>query len=212
MNPRAADRRPYDLVKRAIDLVVSVVALVLLSPVIAAVAIAVAGHLGRPILYTQERPGRGGVPFRLVKFRSMPEGDTTRGTLSDEQRLTGFGRTLRASSLDELPELWNVVRGEMSLVGPRPLLMDYLERYTRRQARRHEIRPGITGLAQVSGRNALEWHDRLELDVQYVETRSFALDAQILLRTVVAVARREGTSAEGHATMPEFTGEPGAGA
>lgn len=212
MNPRVVDRRPYDLVKRAIDLVVSVVALVMLSPVIAAVAIAVAGHLGRPILYIQERPGRGGVPFRLVKFRSMPEGDATRGTVSDEQRLTGFGRALRASSLDELPELWNVVRGEMSLVGPRPLLVDYLERYTRRQARRHEIRPGITGLAQVSGRNALGWHDRLELDVRYVETRSFALDAQILLRTVVAVARHEGTSAEGHATMPEFTGEPRAGA
>lgn len=212
MNPRVVDHRPYDLVKRAIDLVVSVVLLVMLSPVIAAVAIAVAGHLGRPILYIQERPGRDGVPFRLVKFRSMPEGDATRGTVSDEQRLTGFGRALRASSLDELPELWNVVRGEMSLVGPRPLLMDYLKRYTRRQARRHEIRPGITGLAQVSGRNALGWHDRLELDVRYVETRSFALDARILLRTVVAVARHEGTSAEGHATMPEFTGEPGAGA
>lgn len=196
----------YDVVKRGLDVVVSAAVLVVLFPLIIGVAATVAWHLGRPVLYTQERPGRHGIPFRLVKFRSMRDTDVAAGIVSDEQRLTPFGRSLRATSLDELPELWNVLRGEMSFVGPRPLLMAYLDRYSPRQARRHDVRPGITGLAQVNGRNALDWSTRLELDVQYVEARSFVLDGRILWRTLLAVVRREGTTAEGHATMPEFEG------
>ena len=194
----------YDRLKRGIDAVGSCLALVALAPLMLGVAVAVAVNLGRPVLYVQQRPGRSGIPFHLVKFRSMTAVDEAGGSSSDDQRLTPFGRALRATSLDELPELWNVLRGEMSFVGPRPLLMPYLERYTPRQARRHEVRPGITGLAQVNGRNALPWNARLELDVEYVEARSLALDAAILWRTLTAVLRREGTSADGHATMPEF--------
>jgi lipopolysaccharide/colanic/teichoic acid biosynthesis glycosyltransferase len=197
----------YDRVKRALDAAGSVVALVALSPVIVGVAAVIAVKLGRPVLYVQERPGRSGIPFRLIKFRSMREVDEPRGIVHDDQRLDGFGRALRASSLDELPELWNVLRGEMSFVGPRPLLVAYLDRYTPRQARRHEVRPGITGLAQVSGRNSLDWSTRLELDVEYVDARSLSLDAMILRRTILAVLQREGTTARGHATMPEFTGD-----
>jgi lipopolysaccharide/colanic/teichoic acid biosynthesis glycosyltransferase len=205
--PESPRSSAYDVVKRGLDLVAAAATLVALFPLIVGVATTVAWHLGRPIIYAQERPGRHGVPFRLIKFRSMRDMDMAAGILSDEQRLTSFGRALRATSLDELPELWNVLRGEMSFVGPRPLLMSYLDRYSPRQARRHEVRPGITGLAQVSGRNALDWSTRLELDVQYVEARSFALDGRILWRTLVAVVRREGTTAEGHATMPEFEGQ-----
>ena len=206
--PEAAPRhRGYDLVKRGLDVIGSSIALVALSPLIAGVAATVAVKLGRPVLYVQMRPGRDGIPFRLVKFRSMLAVRAPGDALEDDERLTSFGRALRATSLDELPELWNVLRGEMSFVGPRPLLVAYLTRYTPRQARRHEVRPGITGLAQVNGRNAVEWSTRLELDVQYVDSRSFALDARILGRTLIAVMRREGTTAEGHATMPEFQGE-----
>jgi lipopolysaccharide/colanic/teichoic acid biosynthesis glycosyltransferase len=172
-------------------------------PLLAATALAVWLGLGRPVFLRQRRVGRGGAPFMLLKFRTMREGQG-----SDEERLGRFGRTLRATSLDELPQLWNVLRGDMSLVGPRPLLPQYLDRYTPEQARRHEVKPGLTGLSQVCGRNALSWDDRLALDVWYVDHRSLALDLSILVRTFAAVARRRGLSAPGVATMPEFVGSP----
>lgn len=179
--------------------------LVLLLPLLAIVALLVRIRLGSPIFFRQRRPGLHGKPFHLIKFRSMTDQRDSKGDLcSDEIRLTGFGRFLRASSLDELPEVINVLRGEMSLVGPRPLLMEYLDRYTERQARRHEVRPGITGWAQVNGRNAVSWEERFELDVWYVENQSLWLDVRILLATLVTVFSRAGVSAEGHATMPEF--------
>lgn len=199
-----ARRRPYDVVKRALDVVGALLCLVVLSPVIAATALAVRAKLGSPVLFAQPRPGRNGEVFRLYKFRSMRHVDEARGWVTDEQRLTGFGRALRATSLDELPSLWNVLRGEMSFVGPRPLLVEYLDRYTPEQARRHEVRPGITGLAQVNGRNALSWDEKFRLDVQYVDRRGLALDARILLDTARAVFRREGISHEGQATMHKF--------
>lgn len=205
-------RRGYDGGKRALDAVASGVMLVVLSPVIGVVAVLVAVKLGRPVIFTQPRPGRDGKVFTLRKFRSMKSVDVEAGLVTDEDRLTRFGKTLRASSLDELPSLVNVLRGDMSFVGPRPLLVSYLERYTPRQARRHEVRPGITGLAQSSGRNEVPWDRRLELDVEYVDTRSFRLDALILLRTVRSVFVREGISHDGHATMPEFgAAEPSGG-
>lgn len=196
--------QPYDPIKRLLDIVASVVAIVLLSPVIALVAITVAVRLGRPVLFVQARPGRDGRIFLLRKFRSMRDVDATRGLVSDADRLTPFGRALRATSLDELPSLWNVLRGDMSIVGPRPLLVEYLPRYTPQQARRHEVRPGITGLAQASGRNALAWEDKFALDVEYVDNRSLGLDARIILATLRAVIVREGISAEGQATMTKF--------
>jgi lipopolysaccharide/colanic/teichoic acid biosynthesis glycosyltransferase len=166
------------------------------------VAVAVRLRLGRPVLFRQQRVGQHDVPFEVVKFRTMRDALDGRGRpLPDEERLTSLGRWLRATSLDELPELWNVLRGDMSLVGPRPLPVAYLPRYTERERRRHEVRPGITGWAQVNGRNLVDWDDRLELDVWYVEHRSLALDLRILWRTARAVVRREGISAEGHATM-----------
>ena len=201
---------PYDRMKRALDVAAAGTALVALSPVLAGVSVAVALNLGRPVLFRQRRPGRDGASFEILKFRSMRNPDPERGLATDEQRLTAFGKALRATSLDELPSLWNVLRGDMSFVGPRPLLVAYLDRYTPRQARRHEVRPGITGLAQARGRNALSWDERFALDVEYVDSRSLALDARILLETVIGVMRRSGVSAEGHATMPEFRGE-GAG-
>ena len=190
--------------KRVLDVVFAGVVLLLCGPLLVVVALAVAFSLGRPVLFTQERPGRHGVAFRLVKFRTML--DIGPGRVSDGERLTGLGRALRATSLDELPTLWNVLRGDMSIVGPRPLLVQYLDRYTPEQARRHEVRPGITGLAQVRGRNALCWEDKLALDVWYVDHRSLALDARIVAETVLAVLRRHGISADGEATAPEFLG------
>ncbi|MEM0962264.1 MAG: sugar transferase [Bacteroidota bacterium] len=193
--------------KRLLDSTAAALGLVVLSPVLAAVALAVRVKLGSPVLFRQSRPGRGGVPFDLVKFRTMMDArDATGRPLPDAERLTPFGRWLRSTSLDELPELWNVVKGEMSLVGPRPLLDRYLDRYTPEQARRHEVRPGITGWAQVNGRNALSWDEKLALDAEYVERVSFGLDVRILLRTVRHVVLREGITAEGDATMPEFRG------
>lgn len=189
--------------KRVFDIVVASLLLVLLSPVLLVVAVLVRWKLGSPVLFRQERPGLHGRPFLMTKFRSMKPGDGL-----DEERLTKFGQILRAASLDELPELWNVLRGEMSLVGPRPLLMKYLPLYSSEQARRHEARPGITGWAQVNGRNALDWPERFALDVWYVDHWSLALDLKILVMTVAKVFRREGVSAEGHATMPEFAGNP----
>lgn len=194
--------------KRLFDLAVAVPVLVVLGPVLGVLALLVHWQLGAPVLFRQQRPGLHGRPFTLYKFRTMTEARDAEGRLlPDAQRLTPFGRFLRSTSLDELPELFNVVRGEMSLVGPRPLLMQYLERYTPTQRRRHEVRPGITGWAQVNGRNALDWPQRLALDVWYVDHLSFALDLRILLLTAVKVLRREGISEPGQATMQEFTGE-----
>lgn len=189
------------LLKRALDVVASAAALVVASPVLVVIGLSIRLTMGSPVLYRQVRPGRRGEPFTLVKFRTMRTGGG-----ADAERLTPLGRFLRSSSLDELPELWNVLKGEMSLVGPRPLLVEYLELYSPRQARRHEVRPGLTGLAQVSGRNLVEWDERLELDVRYVETRSLALDLRILVQTLQAVIRREGISEAGGATMTPFQG------
>jgi lipopolysaccharide/colanic/teichoic acid biosynthesis glycosyltransferase len=193
--------------KRLFDIAVAAVTLFLLAPVLAALAALVRLKLGRPVFFRQVRPGLDGVPFEMIKFRTMTDQRDESGRLRpDEERLTPFGRFLRATSADELPELWNVLRGEMSLVGPRPLLMQYLERYTARQRRRHEVKPGITGWAQVNGRNALSWDEKFELDVWYVDNRSFLLDLKILVMTVLQVLRRQGISSAGHATTPEFKG------
>jgi len=196
-------------VKRLIDLVVSAAALLLLTPVFAVVALMVRWKLGSPVLFRQRRPGLHAKPFWLIKFRSMREAHGPRGEpRSDADRLDDFGRRLRSTSLDELPELWNVLRGDMSLVGPRPLLMEYLPLYSSRQARRHEVRPGLTGWAQVHGRNSTLWRERLELDVWYVEHHSFWIDLLIIWRTVWLVVSRSGTQHAGHATMPPFRGRP----
>ena len=193
--------------KRGVDILGVSVALVLLVPILAVIGLLVRVFLGSPVLFRQERPGRHGTPFTLLKFRTMTDVRDREGTPQpDALRLTPFGRFLRGSSLDELPELWNVLRGEMSLVGPRPLLMQYLERYSPEQARRHEIRPGITGWAQINGRNALSWDRKFELDVWYVDNWSFWLDVKILARTVWQVMAGRGISAEGCATMREFMG------
>lgn len=200
--------RGYDAAKRLLDLLASALLLVLLSPILVAIAIAVRISLGSPLLFAQDRPGREGKLFRLYKFRTMRAAhgteDAAANVATDAERLTPFGRFLRSSSLDELPELWNVIRGEMSIVGPRPLLPEYLPRYNRVQARRHEVRPGITGWAQVNGRNATTWEERFEMDVYYVDNRSLALDARVLLMTVGTVLKREGVSAHGSATMEPF--------
>jgi len=198
--------RRYDPIKRAIDVLVGAALLVLTLPIQAVLALLVRRKLGRPVLFRQQRPGKDEKIFELVKFRSMLDPDPSRGLVTDEQRLTPFGALLRSTSLDELPTLWNVVRGDMSLVGPRPLLVQYLDRYSQEQRRRHEVRPGITGLAQVSGRNAIGWDAKFAKDVEYVDRRSLALDARILIRTLGHVVRRQGIAAEGAATMPEFRG------
>lgn len=197
--------------KRLFDILVSAAALVALAPLILLIALLVRISMGRPIFFRQRRPGLGGRPFELVKFRTMRIAGPGRDDVSaDAQRLTRLGRFLRASSLDELPELWNVLRGEMSLVGPRPLLIQYLDRYTPEQARRHLVRPGLTGWAQVNGRNALSWEEKFALDLWYVDHRSFVLDLRILALTVLQVFGARGVSAEGSATMPEFMGSPAA--
>jgi lipopolysaccharide/colanic/teichoic acid biosynthesis glycosyltransferase len=194
--------------KRLFDVTVSGVSLVVLSPVLLGLAYLIARRLGSPVLFSQERPGLNGKPFRMYKFRSMTQArDASGELLPDSERLTQFGRWLRATSLDELPGLWNVFRGDMSLVGPRPLLMEYLEHYSLEQARRHEIKPGMTGWAQINGRNAISWEDKFKLDLWYVDNRSFLLDFQILWGTVLKVLRRDGISAAGDATMPKFTGQ-----
>lgn len=193
--------------KRTIDLIGSWAGLVVLSPVLAGVALGVRWRLGSPVLFRQVRPGLGGRPFEMVKFRTMTDGrDASGALLPDAERLTAFGRFLRSTSLDELPELWNVVRGDMSLVGPRPLLMHYLDLYTPEQARRHEVKPGITGWAQVNGRNAATWDERFAMDVWYVENQSFWLDVKILARTFWKVFKREGVTQEGQSTVEYFTG------
>lgn len=196
---------PFD--KRLFDLAVGVPALILSLPIQALVAVAVAVKLGRPVLFVQQRPGLHGRPFRMRKFRSMRPVDPARGWVDDESRMTSFGAKLRSTSLDELPALWNIVRGDMSLVGPRPLLMKYLPLYSPAQARRHDVKPGLTGLAQVSGRNAVTWEKRLALDVEYVDTWTVRGDIKILRDTVAAVLNRDGITAEGAVSMPEFTGD-----
>ena len=195
------------MAKRLLDITVAAAALVIGAPVLLLVALAVLVTMGSPVLFRQQRPGLGGRPFQLLKFRTMLS-DAKLGTdvASDARRLTRTGRFLRATSLDELPELWNVLRGDMSLVGPRPLLMQYLDRYTPEQARRHDVRPGLTGWAQVNGRNALSWEEKFALDTWYVDNRSFWLDLRIILMTAVSLFRPSGISAEGSATMPEFMG------
>jgi len=194
-------------VKRLLDFLAAALGLAILSPVIAATAAAVALRLGRPVLFRQVRPGLHGRPFTLVKFRTMTDARGPDGEpLSDEERMTPFGRWLRRTSLDELPQLWNVLRGDMSLVGPRPLLMQYLPLYDAQQARRHEVRPGITGWAQVNGRNAPSWDERFAMDVWYVDHRSLRLDARILLMTVFRVLRPQGVSRRGRATVEYFRG------
>jgi lipopolysaccharide/colanic/teichoic acid biosynthesis glycosyltransferase len=195
------------IIKRGLDIAIAATALLLAAPVLLFVAIAVRVNLGGPVLFRQQRPGLHGRPFTMVKFRTMRDALGRDGRpLPDAERLTPFGALLRSTSLDELPELWNVLRGDMSLVGPRPLLMEYLDRYTPEQARRHEVRPGVTGWAQIHGRNALSWEERFRLDVWYVEHRSLRLDLQILRRTLALVLRRTGVSANGEATMPVFQG------
>ncbi|QNA91986.1 MULTISPECIES: sugar transferase [unclassified Microbacterium] len=196
--------RPYDFVKRVLDIAASAVALILLSPVIVVTAVLVAVRLGRPVLFAQERPGKDGRIFTLYKFRSMRSVDAARGWVTDADRLTPFGARLRSTSLDELPSLWNVLKGDMSIVGPRPLLVEYLDRYTPEQARRHEVRPGVTGLAQVTGRNAISWESKFRQDVRYVDHRSVGLDLRIVIATIGSVVKRDGISAEGHVTMAKF--------
>lgn len=195
--------------KRLFDFVLAGAALIVLSPVFLVVAIVVRFGIGAPVLFRQRRPGMGGIPFTMIKFRTMTDARDPGGhLLPDDQRLPPLGRWLRSTSLDELPELLNVLVGDMSLVGPRPLLMQYLPLYTPRQARRHEVRPGITGWAQVRGRNAISWDDKFALDVDYVDRHSLAMDLRILWLTVAQVLKREGISAAGEATMPAFRGSP----
>ncbi len=193
--------------KRFFDLLLSACALLVLSPALAVLALLVRARLGAPVLFSQERPGLHEKPFRLYKFRSMTDARDENGELlPDAERLPPFGKKLRATSLDELPELWNILRGDMSLVGPRPLLMQYLPRYSAEQRHRHDVRPGLTGLAQINGRNALTWEKKFAYDVEYTKNVTFWGDLRILAKTVAIVLRREGVSAAGEATMGEFMG------
>lgn len=195
------------MIKRLFDITAATAALVILSPVYAITAYKVKKNLGSPVIFKQTRPGLNGKPFEMIKFRSMKDAIDTEGNpLEDNERLTVFGKTLRNSSLDELPELWNVIKGDMSLVGPRPLLMEYLPLYNDEQARRHRVRPGITGYAQVNGRNAIGWNEKFTLDTWYVDHQSLWLDIMILVKTVKKVIIKDGISADGEATMSKFTG------
>ncbi len=197
------------MLKRSLDLLAVILTTPFWIPILAVVALLVRFKLGSPVFFRQKRPGLNGAIFEMVKFRSMLDArDASGRLLPDAERLTPFGKFLRSASLDELPELWNVLRGDMSLVGPRPLLVQYLERYSPRQSRRHDVRPGITGLAQVMGRNAISWEEKFEWDVRYVETQSLWLDLKILFLTVKTVFFRTGISAQGDATMPEFNPRP----
>ncbi|MCB1657544.1 MAG: sugar transferase [Pseudomonadales bacterium] len=195
------------MLKRLLDIIVAAIALLLLSPLYALVAYKVKKNLGSPVLFRQVRPGLHGKPFQMTKFRTMLDSVDAQGnSLPDEVRLTDFGKFLRSTSLDELPELWNVLKGDMSLVGPRPLLMEYLPLYTTEQARRHKVRPGVTGWAQINGRNAISWEQKFELDTWYVDNQSLWLDIKILFLTVWKVVHRDGISADGEATMSRFMG------
>lgn len=193
--------------KRLLDILISLVGLVLLSPVLMVLSLIILWRLGKPVLFVQKRPGKSGKPFYMYKFRSMTDEYDERGELKpDHERLTGLGRFLRKTSLDELPTLINVLKGDMSLVGPRPLLMEYLPLYNEEQRKRHLVKPGITGWAQINGRNQTRWEERFELDVWYVENQNLLLDLKILFLTILQVFRQDGISAEGHATMPKFKG------
>lgn len=195
------------MIKRLFDIAASACGLLLLAPVIAIVVWLIRLRLGSPVLFRQVRPGLNGRPFEMIKFRTMRDAvDAVGNPLPDSERMTLFGSFLRSCSLDELPELWNVLKGDMSVVGPRPLLMEYLPLYSREQYRRHEVRPGITGWAQVNGRNALSWDEKFKLDVWYVDNRSLWLDLKILFLTIKKVVVRDGITAKGEATMPKFTG------
>ncbi|CAM3039288.1 sugar transferase [Acinetobacter celticus] len=195
------------MLKRVLDIAIASTALVILSPVYAFVAYKVRKNLGSPVLFRQVRPGLYGQPFEMIKFRSMKDAVDVQGNpLPDSERLTPFGKMLRSSSLDEMPELWNVIKGEMSIVGPRPLLTEYLPLYNAEQAKRHNVRPGMTGHAQVNGRNAISWEEKFKLDTWYVENQSLWLDFKIMLKTVKKVLAKEDISAEGEATMTKFTG------
>ncbi|WP_298737831.1 sugar transferase [uncultured Psychrobacter sp.] len=195
------------MIKRLFDITAASAALIVLSPIYTITAYKVKKNLGLPVLFRQTRPGLDGKPFEMIKFRTMKDAiDSESNPLPDSERLTDFGKALRNSSLDELPELWNVVKGDMSLVGPRPLLMEYLPLYSKEQARRHDVRPGITGYAQVNGRNAIGWDKKFELDIWYVDNQSLWLDIKILLKTVRKVVIKDGISADGEATMSKFTG------
>ena len=197
------------MIKRLFDITAATTALVVLSPVYALTAYKVKNNLGSPVLFRQTRPGKDGIPFEMVKFRSMKDAEDANGNvLPDSERLTDFGKRLRNSSLDELPELWNVIKGDMSLVGPRPLLMEYLPLYNDEQKRRHHVRPGITGYAQVNGRNAIGWDEKFALDAWYVDNQSLWLDIKILFKTVKKVVIKDGISADGEATMSKFSGSP----
>ena len=194
--------------KRLMDIIGASLGLILLSPLIVILWMMIRRRFGAPVLFRQTRPGKGGVPFEMIKFRSMKDALGLDGTpLPDAKRLTPFGVKLRSTSLDELPELWNVVKGDMSLVGPRPLLMEYLPLYSPRQARRHDVRPGVTGWAQINGRNAIDWPQKFALDIWYVENRSLWLDMKIIALTIKKVVKRSDISAAGETTMPKFTGE-----
>ena len=195
------------MLKRTVDLILGITAAILLSPILLITAILVSRKLGSPIFFTQVRPGKNGKPFKMVKFRTMRDAIDAQGNpLPDSERLTPFGRRLRSTSIDELPELWNVIKGEMSLVGPRPLLMEYLPLYSPEQATRHDLKPGMTGWAQINGRNAISWEDKFKLDTWYVQHQSLWLDIKIMALTVKKVLVRDGISAEGEATMTRFTG------
>ena len=199
------------MIKRLFDITAATTALLALSPVYAITAYKVKKNLGSPVLFRQTRPGLDGKPFEMLKFRSMKDAvDAEGNVLPDSERLTDFGKRLRDSSLDELPELWNVIKGDMSLVGPRPLLMEYLPLYNDEQKRRHHVRPGVTGYAQVNGRNAIGWNEKFALDTWYVDNQSLWLDIKILAKTVRKVIIKDGISAEGEATMPKFTGNTAA--
>ena len=195
------------MLKRLLDIVIASIALILLSPLYAFVAYKVKKNLGSPVLFRQVRPGLNGKPFEMIKFRTMKDAADVQGNpLPDSERLTPFGKMLRSSSLDEMPELWNVIKGDMSVVGPRPLLMEYLPLYNEEQAKRHNMRPGMTGHAQVNGRNAIGWEEKFKLDTWYVENQSTALDFKIMLKTVQKVIAKEDISAEGEATVTKFKG------
>lgn len=195
------------MLKRSFDILAAMFGLILLFPIVVVIMLQVWRKLGSPVFFRQIRPGLYGKPFQMVKFRTMLDANDKHGNpLPDDQRMTTLGSFLRSTSLDELPELWNVLKGDMSLVGPRPLLMEYLPLYNERQNRRHDVRPGVTGWAQINGRNAISWEEKFELDVWYVENQSFWLDLKILYLTLKKVLMRDGISAEGEATMPKFTG------
>ena len=195
------------MLKRLLDIIIASLALILLSPLYAIIAYKVKKNLGSPVLFRQVRPGLHGKPFEMIKFRTMKDAVDEHGNpLPDSERLTPFGQMLRSTSLDEMPELWNVIKGDMSIVGPRPLLMEYLPLYSPEQAKRHDVRPGMTGHAQVNGRNAIGWEEKFKLDIWYVENRSIWLDFKIMFKTVHKVLAKDDISAEGDVTMPKFTG------